>query len=568
MLSVRKKKINKGLVYAVFCGILVPTILTNLVTAVSSFADTIIVGNFLGDTALSAVTINIPIFMLINTIAAMLAVGGATTIGVLVGKGDKQSANKVFSTAVSFGLLISVIMTSLGLIFIDNVVAMLGASGDITKLVEPYAIVIISFIPAFVLNTMFAFFVRNDGRPKLAMTGMLSAIGINIIFDIVFVGPCNIGIAGAAWAMVLSQVVSVIIISTHFFSKKNTLRYKISFNIKMLARIIQNGISTSMTFIYQLITMLVLNHMIMNIAGVDGMVIYTVVFNINIIAMSIFEGLSQTIQPIISVYHGEHNQTAIKNTMKYAIRIGAIICIVVISLLEIFPQSIAFLFGVTGGSLLEGSIIATRIVAPAMIFMTINVLFSYYFQSKEIRSIPFVIVICRNLIVLLIGIVLMTSIFEVTGIWISYIFTEVVTIAIAFVMVKVIANKDKSLYGLLLLKKDDKSYYNEISTKNVSSNNLEKDLKEYFKTENVSQNVQKTIIDNINKLNNAVVLENKDSKKKINMSVFLDVRGKNIDLEYWYTGKIFEPKINFGSGIESSYLTVLAKNRITVNYEV
>ncbi len=573
MSNIRQKNVNKGIVFSIFTAILIPTILTNLVTSISSFADAIIVGNFLGEDALSAVTYNSPVFMLINTIAAILAVGGATAIGVLVGKGDKQKANVVFSTAITFGVLISSVLAVLGVVFIDNVVLMLGTTAESVDFVKSYSIVIVSAIPVFVLNISFAFFVRNDGAPKKAMAGMLSAIVTNIVFDIIFIGFCNTGIAGGAYAMVLAQFVSLAIISTHFFSKKNTLRFKISFKVKTLLLIIKNGISTSMTFVYQLITMLTLNHIISTIAGNDGMVVYTVVFNVNLIAMSIFEGLSQTIQPIVSVYHGEKNQNAIKKTMKYALIAGGILCITVILLVELFPHGFTHLFGVPEESyMFSSSITAIRIVAPAMIFMTINVLLSYYYQSREIRSISFVIVICRNLILFLSGIIILTSIFGINGVWLTYGFAEILTLIIVVISSKLMCIKNKNLNGLLLMQKNKNSIYFEFDL-NKYNENFENKIKEYLLKNNKSIDLEQQINNNLHVINKEILSELENKNNDITGSIYMSIDDTtgNVELQYWYSGKLFKPVVveNISkSNVNSSYLTVLAKNRLTLLYEV
>ncbi len=441
---------KKNIAGELFYKMLIPTVLTNLVTAVGSFADAAIVGNILGDLAISAVTFSVPIFMLINTLADTVAVGGATAMSVDTGKGDTTAKNKVFSVAVCYATLLGLALTVAGVAFMDSIVLLLGATGEVAPLVSEYSYVIIAFAPAFLLNITFAFFVRNDGRPKLAMAGMLTSIGINIVFDFLFVGYFNMGIAGAAWAMVLSQLVSALIIASHFFSKRNTLRFSISLNVKMFARIVKSGVGTSMSFIYQMVTMLVLNHFIMSVAGAEGMVVYTVVYNISLIAMCIFEGISQTVQPIVSVYHGEKNDRGIADTMKRAFKVGIVVCAVIIVLLELFPASVGMMFGIDA-QLLDMASVATRLFAPAMLLMTINVILSYYYQSRENRVLPLIIVPARNVVFLLGSMYIAVSAIGFNGFWVAYIIAEALTLLLVFIATLIIRKKRHHLHGLLLL---------------------------------------------------------------------------------------------------------------------
>ena len=237
------------IVKKIFFAMLVPTILMNLTTALASFADAVIIGYFLDDLSLSVVTFSTPIYMIINTCAALFAVGGSISMGIDAGKGDKASANRYFSMATQMLIIAGVVMLLAGIISGRDIPQLLGATADIENLVYDYAIVIMVASPVFMLNVGMAFFVRNDGRPKLAMTGMMLSIVVNIVLDIVLIGPLDMGVAGAAWATVLSQLVSLIVILTHFFSKKNTLKFR--FTLKGGVRIVKNGISTALHFIYQ-----------------------------------------------------------------------------------------------------------------------------------------------------------------------------------------------------------------------------------------------------------------------------------------------------------------------------
>lgn len=578
MTQTKQVENKKNVVSIIFYAILIPTILMNLVTAISGFADTIIVGNMLGEEALSAVTFNSPIFMYINTIASMLAVGGATTIGVLMGKGDQDSANQVFSTAVSWGVTIAIASSVIGIVFIDEVVQFLGATGDVTVLVKAYSSVLVVAIPIFVLNVLCAFFVRNDGRPNLAMAGMLTAIGVNIVFDIIFIGPCNMGIAGAAYAMAFSQFVSLVIIASHFFTKQNNLRFHLSYRGDLLLRIVRNGVGTSMTFTYQMIMMLVLNHLIMSVAGTEGMIVYSVVFNINLIAMSVFEGLSQTIQPIVSVYHGENNEKSIEETMYRVMKIGACICGSIILFIEIFPALFAQMFGVSEGALLDASVLATRVVAPAMIFMTMNVLLSYYFQSREMRSLPFIIVICRNLILLLTCVVILAKTFRFVGIWMAYPVAEALTLLLTMIVVKVIQKKNPEVQGILLLSKENLGYQKDyVLPADLEVIQLQEEQRILLCLEAQKAMVNPAVLalamEEIGELAVSVVEINKNlTKSKVShqkaniyasLNMKVDPEVGQLQVQFWNTGEKQEPSC---SNQETTYLVVLGQNRSSLTY--
>ena len=241
---------HNPIVKRIFLSMLAPTILMNLTTAIGSVADTIIIGQYLDDLSLSVVTFATPIFMLINTFAALFAVGGCITMSIDAGKGDKKSANRAFSLSIELLYFIGILLYFAGAFFSNTITGWLGATGEVFGLVEQYSRIILIGGPVFVLNIGLAFFVRNDGRPTLSMVGMFSSIIVDIILNFVFVGYLDYGVSGAAYSTVIGQIVSILIICTHFFSSKNTLKFNFTLN-KNICRVIKNGVSSALNFVYQ-----------------------------------------------------------------------------------------------------------------------------------------------------------------------------------------------------------------------------------------------------------------------------------------------------------------------------
>ena len=424
---------NNPMVRSIFFKMLTPTILMNLTTALASFADTVIIGHFLDDLALSVVTYATPIYMIINTFAALFAVGGSIAMSIDMGKGEKKTANKSFSVAVELLVFVGAILLVAGIFFGRTITQWLGAGKDVFDMVYDYSKIILICAPIFMLNVGLAFFVRNDGRPVLSMVGMFLSIAVNIIFDIVFIGVFDWGVKGAAYATVLGQLVSVLVISSHFLSKKNTLRFIFTIN-KTVFRIIKNGISTALHFIYQFLTILILNHFISKLAGDNGVVVYTVVFNLYTVSLALFEGISQTIQPMVSLYYGEKSYKKISNTLRLALAAIVVICGAVTIALELVPQVVPVVFGIREPWLLEKSIIAVRIFATSMLIMTINVVLGYYLQSTEHSVMSAILVSLRCFVLFLASALVFGKVFGMNGIWLAYTSAEVLTFIIYFVM--------------------------------------------------------------------------------------------------------------------------------------
>lgn len=424
---------HNPIVRKIFFAMLLPTILMNLTTAIGSMADAVIIGQYLDDLSLSVVTFATPIYMVINTLAALFAVGGCIAMSIEAGKGDKKEANRAFSLSMEFLVLTGILLFMAGLFFSNIITKWLGAGEDIFEQVRVYSQIILLGGPIFVLNIAIAFFVRNDGRPNLAMAGMFTSIFVDIILNVVFVGVMKMGVAGAAYSTVIGQLVSMIVISSHFFTSKNTLRFGFTFG-KSVFRMIKNGVSSALTFVYQFLTVLILNHFVVALAGTNGVVVYTVVFNLYTVSLALFEGLSQTIQPMVSVYFGEKSNRKIKNSLRLAFIATIIICGSVTILLELVPQIIPQIFGINDTAIMEQSVQAVRIYAISMIIMTVNVIIGYYLQSAEYNLIAAVLVSLRGCILFLASVVVLGKLFGMNGVWGAYTVAEVLSFVVYIVM--------------------------------------------------------------------------------------------------------------------------------------
>ena len=426
---------HNPIVKKIFLAMLAPTILMNLTTAIGSVADTIIIGQYLDNESLSVTTFATPIYMIINTFAALFSVGGCIAMSIDAGKGKKASANKAFSTSIELLAFTGLLLLLGGVFFSSTITHWLGAGSNVFEAVREYSFIILAGSPLFMLNIGLAFFVRNDGRPTLSMVGMFASIAVDVTLNFVFVGKLGMGVSGAALSTVLGQIASIVIICMHFFTSKNTLKFRFALD-KTVFRIIKNGASSALHFVYQFLTILIINHFLSVIAEADGVVIYTVVFNLSTVSLSVFEGISQTIQPMVSNYAGEKSFRKIKETMRLAIIAIFVICGCVTLLLELKPELVPIVFGIDGVVMVEKAAVAVRIFATSMIIMTINVVIGYYLQSTEQNLMASVIVSLRCFALFLAATFGLGILFGLNGVWAAYTVSEILTLFIIVCMVK------------------------------------------------------------------------------------------------------------------------------------
>ena len=506
------------LVKKMYYSMLQPTLITNLVISVAAFSDAMILGNFLGEAALSALAFVMPVFMLMNIFTIMIAGGGAVAVSIENGKGNKEMADKHFSMMLIMAVTVGVVFSTLCLVFLDSLIYLLGARGGMISLVKEYLTIFVSIVTLFILSGCLQLAVRNAGRPQLSMVATLTFIVMNIVLGIGFVGFTNMGIAGAAWSLMLSQLASISVVASHFFTKENHMRFTFRINLGSFLAIIKNGGGTSTTYIYKFFTILVFNNIIMGVAGVDGIVVYSVIASIASIALAIFEGLSQTMQPLVSTYVGEKNNCGIQETMKLSAKSAVVLCSGVLVLLQLFPSVITKIFGITDSAIIASATEGIRIYSLCIIFTCFNAMMGYYYQFIQRQKITILLIAVRELVVLVPCVVVLSSWWGLQGIWMGFVLTEVLAMAAWLTMAKVTSKQSPVvLSSILLLAKeiDEKALVLSILAQEAEVFKAIKEADAFLQSHEVDDQRRNRVILSIEEIGMNIVTHNQEIKNKI-----------------------------------------------------
>ena len=187
-------------------------------------ADTFFVSQGLGTNGLTALNLAIPVYSFIHGSGLMIGMGGGTRYSILKSRGDPAEANRTFTEAVVLAAVFAVLFLLVGIFCSGAIVSLFGADENVFVMSETYLRVILLFAPAFLLNNVLLCFVRNDGAPQRSMTAMIGGSLSNVALDWFFIFPLRMGIFGAALATGLAPLISMLILSPHFFRKKNGFR--------------------------------------------------------------------------------------------------------------------------------------------------------------------------------------------------------------------------------------------------------------------------------------------------------------------------------------------------------
>lgn len=396
-------------------------------------ADTFFVSKGLGVNGLAALNIAIPAYSFINGTGLMLGIGGATRFSIFASRDQATDTRRIFTETILTGVFFSVVFVILGLFFTAPIASLLGADTETFEMTVTYIRILFLFAPAFILNNMLNNFVRNDGNPKISMLAMLLGSLTNIVLDYVFIFPFQLGIFGAAIATGIAPIVGIGILSTHIFSRKNHLRFQPEMlRIKEIAFTLALGIPSLVTEIASGVVMIVFNLLILRLEGNVGVAAYGIVANIALVIISIYNGIGQGMQPLLSRFYGNSDKLGLKSVLKYGVLTELIVSLLLYVIIILFAAPIASIFNSEQNALLQNiAEQGLKLYFLAIPFAGANIILATYFTSNE-RALPAQIVsILRGLVLIIPIAFLMAELAGTLGVWCSYPITEAIVTLIA-----------------------------------------------------------------------------------------------------------------------------------------
>lgn len=399
-------------------------------------ADTFFVSTGLGANGLAALNLAIPIYSFINGSGLMFGMGGATKYSILKSQNETYNTKCVFTNTIFITLSLAFIFFVIGILFSEFITEMLGANEVVFKMSKTYLQVIMIFAPIFMLNNVILCFVRNDGAPQLSMIAMIGGSLSNIVLDYIFIFIYKMGILGAALATGLAPIISMTILSIFFLKRKNTFHLTIcKLSKQLVVSIFSNGLPSLITEVSSGIVIIIFNSIILNLQGNIGVAAYGVIANLSLVAIAIYTGIAQGIQPLISKNYGIGNITNIKLTLKYALILMLIISLIIYSCVFFEAFQIVSIFNNEHNLLLENiAVIGLKIYFIACMFSGFNIILSVYFTSTEYARPAHIISILRGFLIIIPMAFLLSSLGGIIGVWCVLPVTEIIVSIIGIIL--------------------------------------------------------------------------------------------------------------------------------------
>lgn len=405
-------------------------------------ADTFFISMAKGADGITALNLVLPLYSLIYAIGAMIGVGSAIRFKILRAKGE-ESAETYFFNALVFALLASGVFMIIGGIFPEQLIRALGGDEVIIKVGTSYTRIFMSFAPFFMWNHICNAFVRNDGAPSVAMTATVVSSLFNIVMDYVLMFPFGLGMVGAALATAISPIIGILICCVHFFSKKSTIHFRWGVpSVKKMCQSCQLGISAFVGEISSGVTTIVFNMLILSIAGNTGVAAYGVVANTSLVAISVFNGVSQGAQPLISEYYGRGEKAAVKRLLRMGVVTSLVLALSIVGTVWWLAGDIVAVFNSEKDAVLAAyGIEGIRLYFLGFLFAGINIIGTGFLSAVEAAKMAFFTSILRGFVAIILSAVLMSMLFGMTGVWLAFPVAELITFLATMIALQQINRK-------------------------------------------------------------------------------------------------------------------------------
>ena len=402
---------------------------------VASLIDAIILSNFLGPDMLSTISICMPIYMFVNVLSMLIVSGGATLFAQALGKGNRQEAQRWYTCSFVLMVLCGAVLTVFGLLFTGPIVAALGGADSVFTPTLQYARVLFSFMIPLSLYQVLMVYVRFDGAPILSLVSTIVCAIVNLALDVLFVGPFGWGAAGAALATCLAYSVAMLINAYHLYQKNNGLRFhRSSCYGRRVLRLLKTGIPLSITQLGMAVGMSVFNIRIMNVGGATYLNLYSMITQLSIVAMALYEGIAQACQPILAACFGAGDRRRMDQTVRYGF-LMEIIAMMAAFLLYVFGAGfVVSLFSMKGEVQRALAIHTIRVYASSLLFTGINTMTVYYFQVQERELSAACITLLSGTILPIAFLYMLTEVFGVVAVWWCYLIAHGMTLILSSVL--------------------------------------------------------------------------------------------------------------------------------------
>ncbi|NMB41402.1 MAG: MATE family efflux transporter [Firmicutes bacterium] len=423
----RSEQLIKGGIPRLLLKFSLPAIVGMLVHAFYTIVDSIFVGRGVGELALAGITVSFPIVILLMALVMLIGMGATTLISIRLGQDKGAEAEKIAGNALGLFLIIGFALTILGLIFIEPLLVLFGASVDVLPYALDYMKIILLGSVLVALGIGMNNFIRAEGNPKTAMYTMLIGAVTNIILDYIFIFIFHWGVKGAAFATVISYAVSSAWVLYYFLSGSSLVKIRLE-NLKpekdTLKKIISVGFPAFAMQVTSSIQNLILNRSLVHYGGDLALAAIGILMSIATLLVMPVIGISQGAQPIIGFNYGAKKLERVKTTLKLAVTVATVIVTIGFIMAKLWPAELIGLFN-RNPELIRLGTHAILIFFMFLPLIGLQIIGSGYFQAVGKPVQATILSLSRQVIIFIPLLLILPLYLGLDGIWWAAAFSDI-----------------------------------------------------------------------------------------------------------------------------------------------
>lgn len=397
-----------------------PTVVMMVFMGLYTIVDTIFTARFVNTDALSAINIVCPVVNVTVGLGTMLAAGGNAVVSRKMGEGRDREAGEAFTLLILAGAAVGLLLLTGGAIWLDRLIYALGASGRLFPYCRDYLAALLPFLPASVLQTMFANLFVTAGRPGLGFGLSMLAGGANLVLDYIFMVPCGLGVRGAALGTGFGSLIPAAAGLAFFASRREGLSFtKPKWNWAVLGESCFNGSSEMVGQLAAAVTTFLFNRAMMNLLGEEGVAAITIAIYAQFLLNTLYIGFSMGVAPVIGFSYGMGNGAQLKKVFSLSIRFIAAASAAAFAAAMAGGPWLARLFAETSPEVRRIAAEGFPVFSWSFLFCGLNIFTSAMFTALSNGRVSAALSFLRTFVLLAGGILLLPRIWGVTGVWLA-----------------------------------------------------------------------------------------------------------------------------------------------------
>jgi len=404
----------------------IPAIVAMTASSLYNIADSIFIGHGVGPLAISGLALTFPIMNMAAAFGSLVGAGAATLLSLKLGQRDYESANHVLGNVLILNVIIGIAFTIVCLLVLDPILYFFGASEQTIGYAREYMEIILMGNVVTHMYLGLNAVLRSAGFPKMAMYATLASVVINCILNPIFIFGFGWGIAGSAWATVISQLISLVYQFIHFSRKDRLIRFKrgiYRLQGELVKGILAIGLSPFLMNLCASLVVILINRGLKEYGGDLAIGAYGIVNRLSSLFVMIIMGLNQGMQPIAGYNYGAKLYPRVMEVTKLTIRIGIGIASVGFLLAQFVPETMAGIF-TTDPELTAIAVKGLHIVFAVFPIAGFQMVATNFFLSIGMPKKSIFLSLTRQLIFLVPFLLILPSFWGTLGVWISIPFAD------------------------------------------------------------------------------------------------------------------------------------------------